>query len=304
MPLTLLFVNLATVAIASVFYGMYFILFFISMYLLLRKRNKIHPSNTPLKGAHIFGSMVFISAVFLFLVVTSHWITIVYRAFLAFVHFRGGSAAETFYSDNAQPSYRILNVFLTLSIFTGDTMIIYRLWVVWSYRRLVTLVPICTLTLFTGCVLLLIMESTTVVSAISAHIIEHSPTVFSDVWLTVASVFTLITNIYCTIFIAWRIWTITKASVPTDAPNLRNFLAIVVESAAIYAFWAVLFAIAYESKSNLAESVIQTAPAMVGGVNALIHTRVGLGWSSEQTQGPWPASPIRFVVRDAEDGAL
>ena len=65
-------------------------------------------------------------------------------------------------------------------------------------------------------------------------------------------------------------------------------------------FWAVFFSITYETHSNLQSSVIQTAPALVGIVNALIHTRVGLGWLSEQTQTEgeaWPASLPRFAGR-------
>ncbi|KAJ7827360.1 hypothetical protein B0H14DRAFT_3467148 [Mycena olivaceomarginata] len=82
--------------------------------------------------------------------------------------------------------------------------------------------------------------------------------------------------------------------------NLRHFVVIVVESAGLYAFWAIFFAVAYETQSNLQSSVIQTAPALVGIVNALIHTRVGLGWTSEQTEkSSWPSSPLMFADRNA-----
>lgn len=103
---------------------------------------------------------------------------------------------------------------------------------------------------------------------------------------------------------------------------IQHFLVIVVESAGLYASvcsnclqymkliwvlcftllrcWAVFFAVAYETESNVQSCVIQTAPALVGIVNALIHTRVGLGWTSEQAERlPWPASPLRFAGRDA-----
>ncbi|KAJ6597959.1 hypothetical protein B0H10DRAFT_2086569 [Mycena sp. CBHHK59/15] len=272
MSLTLIAVNLATLAIGSLFYGMYSVLFFISMYLLLRRYNATHTSHKSRKDGSIFKSMVFVSAIFLFLVVTAHWTTIVYRAFIAYVSLQHGAEAETFFNDHAQITEVVQASFLSLSIVIGDSLIIHRLWVVWSHSKIVLVVPVCNLFALTGDI-----------------------DVFSNPWLKLNTVLTLITNIYCTGFITWKIWTITRLSMPSDGTNLRHFLVIVVESAGFYAFWAVFFAVAYD--------VIQTAPAVVGIVNALIHTRVGLGWTGEQTQGlPWPSSPLRFAVRETDDG--
>ena len=72
-----------------------------------------------------------------------------------------------------------------------------------------------------------------------------------------------------------------------------------VESAAIYAFWAAFFTVTYEVKSTVGSFVLETAPATVGIVNALIHTRVGLGWTREQNEGltaSWPVGPLTFVT--------
>ncbi|KAJ6612881.1 hypothetical protein B0H10DRAFT_2050829 [Mycena sp. CBHHK59/15] len=291
MPLTLIAVNLATLAIGSLFYGMYSVLFFISMYLLLRRYNATHTSHKSRKDGSIFKSMVFVSAIFLFLVVTAHWTTIVYRAFIAYVSLQHGAEAETLFNDHAQITEVVQASFLSLSIVIGDSLIIHRLWVVWSHSKIVLVVPVCNLFALTVC------------TFISTNTTSHSIDVFSNPWLKLNTVLTLITNIYCTGFITWKIWTITRLSMPSDGTNLRHFLVIVVESAGFYAFWAVFFAVAYESKSNIQSSVIQTAPAVVGIVNALIHTRVGLGWTAEQTQGlPWPSSPLRFAVRETDDG--
>ncbi|KAJ7726153.1 hypothetical protein DFH07DRAFT_245029 [Mycena maculata] len=284
MALSLLSANLATLVLATLFYGIYFVLFTISMYLLFRRHNNAASHTGSQKTAPILWSMVFLSAVRLFLVVTGYWVILVYRAFIAFLQIDNGGGAETFYGDNAQLTSRILNVLLALSIFIGDSLIILRLWVVWSFSSLVLLVPICSLVLFTAA------------SATSAHIIEGSTTVFSDLGLTVASILTLITNIYCTAFISWKIWRTTRNLMRSNAVSLRNFLAIVVESAAIYAFWAAFFTVTYQVKSNLCFLVIETGPGIIGIVNALIHTRVGLGWSVEQNHGhSWPTSPAVFT---------
>ncbi|KAJ7138207.1 hypothetical protein C8R44DRAFT_767031 [Mycena epipterygia] len=288
MSVSLIAVNLATLAIASLFYGIYSVLFFISMFLLLRRYKSAHTSYKSRKDDSIFRSMVFISAILLFLVVTAHWVTIVYRAFIAYVSLQHGIEAEVFFSDHTQFTEVVQNSILGLSVLIGDSLIIHRLWVVWSPNKLVLVVPVCTLL------------TLTVGTFVSTNTAWHSSDVFSNPWLKMDTFLTLITNVYCTVFITWKIWTITRVSMPSDGTNLRHFLVILVESAAFYAFWAVLFAVAYEVRSNVQSTMIQTAPAVVGIVNALIHTRVGLGWTSEQTQGaPWPSSPLQFAARDA-----
>ncbi|KAJ7695328.1 hypothetical protein B0H14DRAFT_3042359 [Mycena olivaceomarginata] len=271
MSLTLSSVNLATLAIGSVFYSMYSVLFAISMYLLLRRHTATNPSR---KAASVFTSVIFLSAIVLFLVVTGHWTMIVYRAFHAFLSFQNGSETELFYLNNIQLTYRAMNILTTTSIVIGDALIIHRLWVVWAKSRLVVVFPICSVIAFI------------VGSGISTHCVELSRTIFSDPWLTASIIMTLVNNIYCTALISWRIWATTKLSIASDGINLRKFLPILVESAGIYAFWVIFFTVTYQTNSNLGSSVLETAPAIIGIVNALIHTRVGLGWTSEPNQGP------------------
>ncbi|KAJ6537752.1 hypothetical protein B0H19DRAFT_373569 [Mycena capillaripes] len=291
MAFTLIAVNLATLALGSLFYGIYLVLFFISMYLLLRRYNATHTSHKSRQNSSVFKSTVFISANLLFLVVTAHWTTIVYRSFIAYVALQKGDGdeAEAFFNDHTQISEVIQNCFISLAILVGDSLIIHRLWVVWNHNKLVLVVPaVSTITQTVG-------------SFVSLNITLHSTDVFGNPLLGMGTVLTLVTNVYCTAFITWKIWRITKQSMPylSSGTNLSHFLVIVVESAGIYACWAVLFGVTYGTQSNLQSTVIQTVPALVGIVNALIHTRVGLGWTSEQTQGlPWPSSPLKFAGRD------
>ncbi|KAF7341177.1 hypothetical protein MVEN_01852600 [Mycena venus] len=287
MALSLIAANLATLAIGSLFYGMYLVLFFISMYMLLRRHNKTHTSHKSRKDNSIFKSMVFVSAILLCLVVTLHWTTIIYRAFIAFVALEHGAEAEIFFNDHTQLTEIIQNGLMSVAILIGDSLIIHRLWVVWD-SKLVIAVPVACLASFT------------VSSFISLRIAWKSTDIFDNPLLKMNAVLTLLTNIYCTAFIIWKIWTITKVSMPSDGMNLRHFVVIVVESAGFYAIWAVFFSATYEAHSNLQSTVIQTAPALVGIVNALIHTRVGLGWTSEQTEKmPEPSSPLMFRGREA-----
>ncbi|KAJ7473745.1 hypothetical protein B0H11DRAFT_2035858, partial [Mycena galericulata] len=292
MSLSLNSVNLAALVIATLFYGMYAVLFCISMYLFVRKYHSTHTSHKSRKTGSVFKSTVFVSAILLFLVVTLHWTIIVYRTFFAFVSLDQGIEAEIFFANLATVTVLVQNCALAVAVFIGDSLITYRLWVVWAHSKLVLVVPSVSIV------------AMTVSSFVSTYTTAHTSDVFGDPWLKFGTIMTLVTNIYCTAFITWKIWTITRISMPSDGTNLRHFLIIVVESAGFYTLWTVLFGICYESQTYLELIVIQTGPAVVGLVNALIHTRVGLGWTSEQIQGrPDPSTPLRFkfAARDSDD---
>ncbi|KAJ6559337.1 hypothetical protein B0H10DRAFT_1177897 [Mycena sp. CBHHK59/15] len=206
----------------------------------------------------------------------------------------------------SQSTELIQNVFLSLSIVIGDSMIIHRLWVVWIHSRLVVVFPICSLLLVTT------------FSVISDYTSMKSGSVLQNKWLIFNPSFSLITNIYCTgpspalpstcdsvpsnvpAFIAWKIWNTTKLSMSSGGSKLRHFVIVVVESAGIYAFWAACLVVTFQARSNVQSIVLQTAPGVVGIVNALIHTRVSLGWTSEQSQA-WPSSSLRFADQSAAE---
>ncbi|KAF8181148.1 hypothetical protein K438DRAFT_1841292 [Mycena galopus ATCC 62051] len=277
-------VNLATLALGTLFYGMYLVLFFISMYLLLRRYNATHTSHKLREDISVFTSTVFVSAICLFIVVTAHWTSIVYRAFFGFVVLQGGfNEAEAFFIDRTQPTEIIQNALMGVAIVIGDSLIIHRLWVV-SRSKLMIVVPVASVTAFA------------VTSAILTFY-WHSSDVFANPLMQINALLTLLVNVYCTVCITWKIWTVTRVSMPSDGTSLRHFVVIIVESAGLYAIWAVFFAVTYQVQSNLQLCVIQTAPAVIGIANALIHTRVGLGWTSEQTKGmpSEPSSPLMFA---------
>ncbi|KAF7335879.1 hypothetical protein MSAN_02324900 [Mycena sanguinolenta] len=280
MSANLLAVNLAALTCSSLFYGMFVVLFSTSMYLLLGRYLAARRSrNSPQRS--IFRSTVFIAAICLFCSVTAHWITTVYRAFLAFIYFEHGAGAVQFYADAAQVTELLQEGFLMISILIGDSLIIHRLWVVWEHRWAVVVFPICSL------------AGLTMTSAVSMYTTSRKD-VFSDPWLTSTCTLTLVTNVYSTALITLKIWNITRVARPIGGSNLRGFLVIVVESAAIYASWAIFFAATYQTRSLVQFVAIQGAPEIVGIVNALIHTRVGLGWAIEAQQPP-PGSEMAFA---------
>ncbi|KAJ7870910.1 hypothetical protein B0H14DRAFT_229705 [Mycena olivaceomarginata] len=122
MAVSLIATNLATLAIGSLFYGSYLVLFSISLYLLLRRYDATHTSHNSRQHNSVFKSTVFVSAISLFLVVTAHWTTIVYRSFIAFVALQQGADAEKFFNDHTQLTEIIQNSHMSLSILIGDSL--------------------------------------------------------------------------------------------------------------------------------------------------------------------------------------
>ncbi|KAF7364202.1 hypothetical protein MSAN_01079500 [Mycena sanguinolenta] len=160
MSLSLNAVNLITLTLGTLFYGIYMVLFFISLHL-LRRYKKMHKPNSVCKA------IVFVSAICLFVVVTAHWITIVCQAFLLFVASPQGPDAEAVFNNRMQATVTAQDTLMTVAILVGDSLIIYRLWVVWR-TRLVLAIPIASLTAFT------------VIGFIGLRIVLRSADVFTD----------------------------------------------------------------------------------------------------------------------------
>ncbi|KAJ7446315.1 hypothetical protein FB451DRAFT_1412343 [Mycena latifolia] len=264
--------NLAGLSIGASLYGIYFLLYVTSTYVLVRRQSRAHIGP-------LYKSAVFISGVVLFICVTGNWILSMARVFIGFVTFRDGTAAPAFFDDNSQITTTVQNIFAALSILIADSMIIYRLWIVWSRNKLVVLLPVLTLIGLT-IALILTVRTTTQVDDIA-----------QDKGLTPGLVFTLVTNIYSTGLISWKVWNITKASSSVQGNNLRDFISIIIESAAIYTIWAIFYIITHQINSDLQFVALIPLPAVAGIANALIQARIGMGRTIDSRSAPSTSGP-------------
>ncbi|KAJ7130426.1 hypothetical protein C8R44DRAFT_775535 [Mycena epipterygia] len=268
-------VNLVGTMLMTLFYGMYFILFCMSVYLHFTRTTKGRRGRGV--GSPIT-SMVFLSGCALFMFITANWILTMVRIFGAFVYFQDGTNAGIYLDDKSQVSDTVGEVFLMLVLVIGDSMIIYRLWVVWSFNLRVIVIPVLSLL---GLIVSLIID----IEAMShlknlAAGQEQTPLAQTNIS---QAAFTLATNVYCTAFISWELWRISRYCQPVGGLNLRDFLAILVESAAIYTCWTIYYTIADQLHSTLVFIATGAIPPVVGIANALILVRVGLGRSIERT---------------------
>ncbi|KAJ6493195.1 hypothetical protein C8R45DRAFT_1136213 [Mycena sanguinolenta] len=290
-------VNLASLAIGGFFYGLYFLLYVASTYLIVQRSKGT-------RTTALYRSAIFVLGVLLFISITGNWIMTIWHNVLGFIVFKDGTAAPEFFNDTTQVTSLAQNIFVALSMTFGDSMIIFRLWIVWSRNKY----PHWALTL-----------------VIAVESVSHVSNLAEDLGVTPFLVFTLFTNVYSTGFIAYKLWKIAKESSSVGGTNLRvntsetgflreswiymvrqDVLAITVESASIYTAWAMFYIITHQINSNLQIVALMPLPAVVGIANASIQARVGLGKTIESrlrstTSGTLSAGELRFMKRTATD---
>ncbi|KAJ7736200.1 hypothetical protein DFH07DRAFT_986872 [Mycena maculata] len=143
--ITILPANLLTLVLESCLYGILLILFISTIYFLATRRTLAGNTQT---RSHHFTSLVFLGVTALFLVATAakkHWTVVIYQAFSAFIHLGSAVEEDAFYADLSQRSEIVKVAFFFASVVLGDSLVIYRLWIIWGRNRYIPIFPICTL---------------------------------------------------------------------------------------------------------------------------------------------------------------
>ncbi|KAJ7488907.1 hypothetical protein FB451DRAFT_680234 [Mycena latifolia] len=266
----LLAANLAGAVFESCLYGILLILFVSTMYFWTRRR-RAGRSGTRCT------SPLFVGVVALFMMVTAHWIMILFQIFYAFVHLGGSEPADTFYADLSQPSELIKMIFFSIALMIGDGLIIQRVYVIWGKKTQILIFPLFS---WAGMGMSFI--------GIIYHFSKWEPALrglpfLEDLkpWVTMATVFSFATSIYSTALIASKIWRVNKGvrALGVGGRGVMPILAIIVESAALQTFWLMVTFFSVLLTADLAFTVTDPFPTIVAICNMLIHCRVGLGWA-------------------------
>ncbi|KAJ7106661.1 hypothetical protein C8R44DRAFT_885931 [Mycena epipterygia] len=282
---SLVAVSMAAVVLESLFYGLLLVLFSTNLY--LRITRYARPQEFTSRGG-LWWNPIVISNIVLFVICTAHWIVTVQNLFQTFLASPGDPFR--FYIDDLRRTSIMSNTLVIVAVLTGDVVIIHRLWLIWNRDLRVVLLP--ALSWFGG----LICGIRVVYMFIQ---FTPSRSKFDGTWITTYWVLTTLINIYCTIFMAWRIWKTSRATVELGGGLFMPVFVILIESAAIWTAWAVFFAVTYLTGSLLELIVTDLTPSMIGLVNLLIHLRVGLGWSRGETPeatGPSMTSPASMFA--------
>ncbi|KAJ7447965.1 hypothetical protein FB451DRAFT_1289463 [Mycena latifolia] len=268
--------QLTELTVGSVLYGFYLNLFLTSIYILVKRSRDAH-------AVPLYRSVMFVLGCALFLAVTAEWVILVIMNFNGFITFEGGTAPQEYFANNRLGIQAALWGTASLSMILNDFMMVYRLWVVWNGNKVVMVLPILS---WIGLV----------VTAIMYDIAAWGNTITTALVLFIPMVvFIFVTNFYCTGFIVWKIWRITRICNPENGTNLNDFLAMVVESSALYTAWILFLVAAQEDSSPMQYIAFGIHPMVAGMANALLQARIGTGKTIE----PTAASSIHFGVGPA-----
>ncbi|KAJ7858497.1 hypothetical protein B0H14DRAFT_2748746 [Mycena olivaceomarginata] len=267
-------IELTELTVGSLLYGIYLNLFLTSMYILVKHSRGARAR--PLRR-----STMFVLGCALFVAVTANWIVLIILNFNGFIFFEGGTAAPEYFANTRLGIEAALQGTAIVCIVLNDCMMIYRLWAVWDRKMGVIVLPILTWVGLIVCSTLTAIDSW-------GKIISTKIVIFKPIF-----VFIVITNFYCTGLIVWKIWRITRICVPLNGTNLNHFVAIVVESSALYTASVLFFAVSQQENSILQYFSFGVHP-MIGGIaNALLQTRIGMGKAVEPATSA--TTTIHFV---------
>ncbi|EPT01164.1 hypothetical protein FOMPIDRAFT_1121125 [Fomitopsis schrenkii] len=272
-PLSLVSVNMATVAIESMLYGMFVLFSGAFAYFHCTRVNTQRGGNWG--GFSRYMTPVFCGSMFVFGTVTGHWVMTIYRFFAAFVDSKNGAEPVLYYADLALTTEAIKTTFCIATLITCDILIIYRLWIVWGYNNYVIILPCCA-------VLGLCVAGPGVIYSLTQ--VQTGDSVFIESvgrWISADYSFTFATNIYCTCGIAWRVWQARKRATYHGGGNLGDVLATVVESALLYTTYVTFFFGTYQASSNVQFTAIDTVGVIAGISLMMINVRVGMGWAQQ-----------------------
>ncbi|KAJ7112518.1 hypothetical protein C8R44DRAFT_882287 [Mycena epipterygia] len=279
--ISLVAVSMATVVLESLLYGFLLILFSTNLY--LRITRYARPQEFSSRGG-IWWNPIVISNIAIFATCTAHWILTVDCFFLAFL----GSAGDPlqFYLDESRPTSVARNTLVIVVGLIGDAVMIHRLWLIWNRNLRVMFVPVLS---WLGA----LTDGITV-----AYSFTQSSQTY--IMLTASWALTTLINIYCTTFIAWRIWKTSRMTAEVGGGLLMPVFVILIESAAIWTTASIFFGATFLMGSPLAFIGRDLIPMIVGVVNQLIYLRVGLGWSPAEapdaTGAPMTSSASIFAV--------
>ncbi|KAG7091591.1 hypothetical protein E1B28_010612 [Marasmius oreades] len=269
----------------TLFFGINTVLFLICLYVLLRSR----------------GHKVFLgAAVVMYALCTAHVVVDFIRGIDAF--FGPEHEPMAYYTDPLMWSDLLRQALYITNILIADSLLIYRLYIIWGYTRWIVILP------------MLLLVGFSVSGYISAWLftrVQPGQNVF-DTSIPMCSLIgyamSLSTNVIVTGLIAGRIWwDARRTSKFLGRPYCQKYLqamAIVIESGAIISASLVVLVVLYSLKFN-ATYVTDSIAQITGIAPTLIIVRVGMGCAVESDRdqsenfAQTELSSIRFVRNSA-----
>ncbi|ETW77849.1 hypothetical protein HETIRDRAFT_453955 [Heterobasidion irregulare TC 32-1] len=245
----------------SILYGIYIVLFSISMYLLLRRRHTI-----PVRVVH---NTVMTMTVTMFLVSTTH-MGLSVREF--FNEFLDGHSPSSF--EIGTTALRIAKLYLpAINFLLSDAIIIWRAYVLWNFEIGPCLVPV--FLLLSTAVIAVVGVQQTAANIATVQLTASYP------WYLSLDVLTLSTNVLTTCLVAYRARWYNRLSNESaqDTDERRQsqaVLRLLIESGFLYCLIWVIFFIIYWTRSSGNFMIADMIAQLTGIYSTLIIVLVAL----------------------------
>ncbi|KAJ6557015.1 hypothetical protein DFH09DRAFT_1164196 [Mycena vulgaris] len=221
---------------------------------------------------------VFLALIVLFLSITAHWINGIYVLYFAFIHLGGGIAAEAFYFSLSTPTSLAHISLVEVVTFITDSLVIHRLYVVWSCNRRVVIFPLLAL-------LCQAVSGTHIIYDFSRENLFNFYAL-SNPWVIASLVSSLVISGYSSGMVIYKIVSMSRSmrtitGSHSSGKRLMRVLAIMIESSVIQTTMTICILISFQI-GLLAQAVLTALQPVIFGISVvLIHARVGLGWAQE-----------------------
>ncbi|KAJ7792972.1 hypothetical protein B0H14DRAFT_2928484 [Mycena olivaceomarginata] len=238
---------------------------------------------------------VFLALIVLFLSITAHWINGIYIVYLVFIRLGGGFAGEVEYLTlSTKESLAHLSL-VEVATVTTDSLMIYRLYVVWSYDRRVVIFPGCMILcqMVAGIHIIYDFAHETIFNSTTYRIHGSQPASYLPSCKSHPVAIPLHKlmhypriSAYSTGMIIFKITRMSSSirsltGRPSSGKNLRRVLAIIVESAVLQTTMTVGILVSFQI-GLLVQAILTAIQPVVFGISVLlIHLRVGLGWTAD-----------------------
>ncbi|KAK7692891.1 hypothetical protein QCA50_004526 [Cerrena zonata] len=257
--------KLVSIFVQTLLYGIFSVLFVISIWVLRRK----------MSGGAGMGATMFGVAVTMWVLATMHLGVNFARIFNAFITYRNepGGPAAYFYDLSSFTNVFGSAIYITQTL-VGDGFVLYRAAIVWNKNLWIIVLPCLLLTgsAVSGGVILYIFAKIDTQTEIFSDQLSH--------WISSFFALTLATNIICTTLVAFKIWQVNKLSVRVGATNLIPVFFVVIESGALYSMTLIVLLATYLAGSWSQYLLIDALSPIIGIVFSFVIVRLGLSLSS------------------------
>ncbi|EKM60374.1 uncharacterized protein PHACADRAFT_203588 [Phanerochaete carnosa HHB-10118-sp] len=256
----------------TLFYGVYIVLFILSMYFLVsdggRKRRDTGMSKSII--------LVTSGNILLFATITAEWIIINVRSFTGFIG-RGGEpdGPLLYFSSFNDGTTTAVMALCVVEAAVANYIIMYRLWIVWQRKWWTVAFPVCTHlgTLISGAVFVYRMHKLTP----DENFFEPP----CEPWIASCLTCSTATNIYCSGLLSYKVLRAQRELRRAQTTYLRSTVTsriatIIIESALLFTAQSTIITISYFTHSFAVFACMGIAVPFIGISYCLIIVRFGL----------------------------